>query len=67
MPRITDLVQIDESRTNLRFSIVSDEGTLRKRVDFTDTRFRVVTNETSSEASRSRSAQDRTWCPASPT
>ena len=45
VPRITDLVQIDESRTNLRFSIVSDDGTLRKRVDFTDTRFRVITDE----------------------
>ena len=45
MAHITDLVKIFESRTKVRFTTVSEAGTLRKQVEFSDTRFREITAE----------------------
>ncbi len=44
IPRVTDLVQITESRTRLRFTIVPDGDTLRKQVEFSDMQFREITD-----------------------
>ena len=49
VPRVTDLVKITESRTRLRFTIVSDGATLRKQVEFSDMQFREITAPSSSE------------------
>lgn len=45
IPRVTDLLKIDECRTRIRFSILAEGATLRKQVEFSDMRFREITAE----------------------